>query len=96
MYIYNKGKIHRHEMSDSRKDYQVVTMQLMVNRKGLYSKKLSYISSFGFLSLTCQNQDFHRYVNSTAQTPANNQTNSASVQQLASPCTSARNTRQNV
>lgn len=85
------------KLSDSRKGYKVVVMQSMVNRKGLYSKKLSYMPSFGFfLSLSGQNQDFRRYANSAAQTSVNNQNNSASVQQLFSPCISARSTKQNV
>lgn len=53
-------------------------------------------SVLDFLSLTCQNIDFHRYVNSAAQTSVNNQNNAVSVQQLFRPSISARNTRQNV
>lgn len=36
------------KLSDSRKGYKAVVMQSMVNRKGLYSKKLSYMSSLDF------------------------------------------------
>lgn len=91
MYIYNKGRIHRYEIRRFGKAVRF--------KKGLEScyncrcigsvftvRSYHTYQVLEFLSLTCQNQDFHRYVNSAAQTSVNNQNNSASVEKLLYFC----------
>lgn len=81
-------------LPDPRKDYEGIMMQLMVDRKLKISHRSFLI--FFFYPWISKIQDFHRYVNSTAQTFVRDKNNSASVQHLFSPCPSARNTRQSV